>query len=540
MTKKLNYIPDEICTQAVIFARVSSDKQEQQGVSLDVQMEAITDYCAKKNLKIIKEFNISESSTRGERKQYNEMLNYIQASKGKIAIVVNCVDRLQRSDDDSYMINNLRKEGKIEVHFLKESLVIHKDSRGADLLFWKMSVLMASSQIYNMQDKVKDSQNRNWNEGKWQGFAPIGYINIPRRTGKQSDIIIDTERAPKVKKLFDEYATGMHTLRSLEQMAKELNLTSLQAKKGKTISRNHIYNILTNPFYYGVMRVKGKLLPHIYEPIIDKALFDCVQDIMIGNSRPPLKLGIGEIPYMFRGLIRCGTCGGTITPETHTKKSGKKFTYLRCSHIKDAHCEQGIVNENVIMEQLDREVFDKVYMPTHILENLKSNVREHIAKETITNNTTKREINTRLTELKTREDKLFDLYLDGKCAQSTYENKMTAIETERAELKALSEKYDSMNCDIAEMTENIIEFAANAGNLLKSSCAEQKREILGLLLTNPTLNGKDLRFSIVPPFDMLLKTRDCKTWLAIIDELRQTNFYNIASLTPSISKVKSG
>ena len=62
---------------------------------------------------------------------------------------------------------------------------------------------MASSQIYNMQDKVKDSQNRNWNEGKWQGFAPIGYINIPRRTGKQSDIIIDTERAPKVKKLFD-------------------------------------------------------------------------------------------------------------------------------------------------------------------------------------------------------------------------------------------------------------------------------------------------------------------------------------------------
>jgi DNA invertase Pin-like site-specific DNA recombinase len=516
MSKKLNYIPDEICTQAVIFARVSSDKQEQQGVSLDVQMETITDYCAKKNLKVIKEFNISESSTKNERKQYNEMLDFVRASKKKTAIVVNFVDRLQRNPDDTGELNRLRKEGKIEIHFIKENLILHKDSSGMDLIFWNMYVLMAYSPVVNMVDKVKSSLNKNWNAGKWQGFAPIGYINIPRRSSKQSDIIIDTERAPKVKRLFDEYATGLHTLRSLEQLAKELNLTSLQAKNGKTIHRNHIYNILTNPFYYGVMRVKGKLMPHIYEPIIDKSLFDCVQDIMTGNSRPPLKLGIGEIPYMFRGLIRCGCCGGTITPETHTKKSGLKFTYLRCSHIKDVNCTQELVNEDVIMGQLNKEIFDNIYIKPEMLENIKKNVQEHIKQETIANITTKREINARLATLKAKEDKLFDFYLDGKCAQSVYDKKSSEIETERIELKAMTEKYDNMNCDIAEMTENIIEFAANVGNLLKSSCAETKREIFGLLLTNPILEGKKLRFSMLPPFDKLLKTRDCKTWLGLL------------------------
>ena len=45
MAKKLNYNPDEKCTQAIVFARVSSKKQKDKGVSLDVQMEKINQYC---------------------------------------------------------------------------------------------------------------------------------------------------------------------------------------------------------------------------------------------------------------------------------------------------------------------------------------------------------------------------------------------------------------------------------------------------------------------------------------------------------------
>ena len=45
MAKKLNYDPNEKCTQAIVFARVSSKKQKDKGVSLDVQMETITQYC---------------------------------------------------------------------------------------------------------------------------------------------------------------------------------------------------------------------------------------------------------------------------------------------------------------------------------------------------------------------------------------------------------------------------------------------------------------------------------------------------------------
>lgn len=77
MRKKYRKIEKEICSEAIIFARVSSEKQEK-GASIDAQKELIYDYCAKHKLNVIKELTITESTTRGDRKQYKEMLEFIR------------------------------------------------------------------------------------------------------------------------------------------------------------------------------------------------------------------------------------------------------------------------------------------------------------------------------------------------------------------------------------------------------------------------------------------------------------------------------
>ncbi len=50
MIRRKKKIQNEKCTQAILFARVSSKKQKDKGVSLDVQMETITKYCHDKGL----------------------------------------------------------------------------------------------------------------------------------------------------------------------------------------------------------------------------------------------------------------------------------------------------------------------------------------------------------------------------------------------------------------------------------------------------------------------------------------------------------
>lgn len=56
-----------------------------------------TTYCRAKGLEILAVFEIVESSTRGTREQFYEMINFVKRQKSCIALVCDKVDRLQRS-----------------------------------------------------------------------------------------------------------------------------------------------------------------------------------------------------------------------------------------------------------------------------------------------------------------------------------------------------------------------------------------------------------------------------------------------------------
>ena len=75
--------------------------------------------------------------------------------------------------------------------------------------------------------------------------------------------------------------------------------------KGIPVSKNTVYDILTNPFYYGLMYYDGKWIKHQYEPLINKELFERVQSILTQNgthNRNNVDENAGKL-YIFRGLI---------------------------------------------------------------------------------------------------------------------------------------------------------------------------------------------------------------------------------------------
>ena len=130
--------------KAIIFARVSSKDQEDNH-SIPSQVRRLTEYALKKNFTIANTFQITESSSQTTRKQFNEIIQFIKKSKEAYALITDTVDRLQRSFRETPMLDELRKEGKIELHFLREGLIIDKKSNSAQLLQWDVGVLFASS-----------------------------------------------------------------------------------------------------------------------------------------------------------------------------------------------------------------------------------------------------------------------------------------------------------------------------------------------------------------------------------------------------------
>ena len=81
---------------AVILVRVSSKEQED-GFSLDVQLSNLQTYAHRKELNVTQVFRIVESSTKGYRPEFERMIEFIRQQPKRIALIVDCVDRLQRS-----------------------------------------------------------------------------------------------------------------------------------------------------------------------------------------------------------------------------------------------------------------------------------------------------------------------------------------------------------------------------------------------------------------------------------------------------------
>ena len=235
--------------KAVILARVSTEMQED-GFSLDAQLDRLRNYCSFKGLEIAKEFTFVESSFHGKRTKFYEAVNYIKRQSKLTALVVDTVDRLQRTFNEFPMLLELVKKEKLALHFFKEGLVIDKNFKSSDLAMWQMQILSANMFVNSTRDNVKRSEERMLNEGLLPGPAPIGYLNTKDANGKKT-IIIDPDRGHWIRKLFEEYSTGLFSMDELVKKSKNWGLRN--RKSGNPITKAQFADILQNPFYYGVM-----------------------------------------------------------------------------------------------------------------------------------------------------------------------------------------------------------------------------------------------------------------------------------------------
>lgn len=113
--------------KAIILARVSTKEQEE-GHSIAAQRQRLVEHCQRKGLDVLKVFELVESSTKGGRKEFTAMLEFAKSQGETVAIVADAVDRFQRSFRESVLVDELRRQGVVELHFVRESMVINQNA----------------------------------------------------------------------------------------------------------------------------------------------------------------------------------------------------------------------------------------------------------------------------------------------------------------------------------------------------------------------------------------------------------------------------
>ena len=551
MRKKYQRVIEiEKCQQAVMLARVSSRKQER-GASLDAQVESIQAYCHRNDLTIVeptpKAFVFTESSTRGGRKKFNEMIDFIEHQKRKTAIVVHTLDRLQRGFGECEKIKELLKADKIEVHFIQEALILDKFSSDDDFTRYDFGILSAKLYLTSMNRNVRRSQKHNREAGLWQGLAPIGYLNA-KDERKRATLILDPERSPIIKQIFEEYATGDHSIQSVWKSALDKGFTSKEPNynprsknfgKRCPVSKNKIHDILTNPFYYGCMYVADeeidektkkpiktfyKKIQHAYEPIISKELFDKVQTILKSKNKENFckEQKYAGIPFSLRGLIKC-ECGCMMTPERH-KKKGNIYTYLRCPH-RNKDCKQYLVPEETILNQLNQEIFQKIRISPTMHELLKTSIIQSLEDEKKINANVRKKITDEIFMVDSRLERLWESYLDRVIDKPKYESEKEKYLTQKRELVEKANKYTDITKELKKNVEKAINFVADVSNLMEVASPDDKNMLLKRLLDNCVLHGDTLTYDIKAPFDKLISCHNYKQWSNValdnLDEFEQ-------------------
>ena len=499
--------------KAILFARVSSREQEQ-GASIDAQIHNIELYCERHGLTLLpRRFTITESSTKGDRKKFVEMLNFAKSQNNTVAIVADCIDRIQRSFRESIELGDLCNAGKIELHFVRENLIINRDSNTCDTQRWDFGVMAAKTYVGNLRDNVKRSFKELRQHGCWLHKAPIGYKNI--RIDGKATVIVDEERSKKVIRLFEEYATGNHSLETLTKLAADMGL-NYPLGLNKPISRTGIAGILKNPFYYGIMRTNGQEIPHRYPKLISSVLFNQVQDMLEGRINNPTKRTYGTEEYAFRGIFRCH-CGHSLTPTHIVKKNGKRYDYLFCNN---KHCDQHPLNVAELYFQLKEEVFDPMYVPTELLNEIKSKVKKSLEKENELVIGIQKGLKMELTEAEQRQKRAMMLYVDGGIEKSEYEMIKTETTQKKAELEERLKNYTQIDEDIAKTAEQVVNIAGNVSKIFMSLNPGEKNQLLRMILLNCNPGDKKPQISLQKPFNFFVENPVCTDWLGYTDSNR--------------------
>lgn len=160
-------------------------------------------------------------------------------------MVADTIDRVQRSFKESVVLDNLRKEGKVEIHFMREGLVLNLKSNSADILRWDMGVMFARSYVLQLSDNVKRSKEEALKKGVCIGRAPLGYLRVVDERGEKT-IIPDPATKALVQEMFSQYATGDFSLKSLTAFVKDIGLTT---SNGRPLVKSQIESMLKKPFY---------------------------------------------------------------------------------------------------------------------------------------------------------------------------------------------------------------------------------------------------------------------------------------------------
>ena len=471
----------------ILYARKSTEEDDRQILSIEAQIFELKEFAAKEKLEIVASLCEAKTAKEPGRIKFAEMLSLIEKGKAEGILSWN-PDRLARNSVDG---------GKI-IHFVDRGLI--KSLKFPTFWFeptpqglFMLQIAFGQSKYYvdSLRENVTRGMRQKIRNGVWPVLAPLGYLNNPKTRG----IDVDIAKAPKVKKIFELYATGNYNLRELVEWCERVNFKS---NLGNKISIGKVHALLQNVFYIGLMKYKGEIHEATHEPLISKKLFDKVQKIMREKGKPQK---VKKHNFAFLGLMKC-PCTAAITAEKKIKPSGREYIYYRCTKKKGPCQEKHYLREEELYPQI-KSFLQKVSLSSHDTEKVLAELDkdETQAKEQAI--ATVQNLKTSFSEIEKKLEKLLDVYLDETITAEEYASRKEKLVRQKVGLRDEIYDFEQKGLSWLEPAREFVLSLNQATKLLESENKTEMTTFLKNIGSNCILQNRQLIFSPKIPYDLV-------------------------------------
>ena len=257
-----------------------------------------------------------------ERPGLRKLLSDI-AAKRIDTVVVYKVDRLTRSlADFAKIVEQFDGQG---VSFVSVTQQFNTTSSMGRLT---LNVLLSFAQFERevTGERIRDKIAASKRKGMWMGgVVPLGYDLRDRF------LVVNDPEARRVRSIYQAYLK----VGCVSKLQEHLETAGIRSKKrlSKTgratgdavFSRGALYDLLQNPLYLGKIRHKEKTYPGLHPVIIDRDVWDRVQEKLLSNAPQKRARPDGVQAHLLTGLL-FDSDDKPLTP-SHTTKKGRRYRY---------------------------------------------------------------------------------------------------------------------------------------------------------------------------------------------------------------------
>lgn len=464
--------------KALIYCRVSSRNQEEDGNGLDSQETRCRQHAAARGLEVAAVFpdTISGGGSFMARPGMVALLSFIDAQPGERFVVI--FDDLKRASRDTRAFLDLRDAFRLRGVAVECLNFKFGDTPEDEFI---ETIIAAQGALERKQNgrQVAQKMKARMQNGYWIHDAPVGY-RYETVKGRGKMLVPNPPLDGIVREAFEGFANGRFQTQAEIRRFFESFPEFPRNRKG-VITQQRVTDILKQPLFtgyicsetYGISWLKGH-----HEPLLSIETFDKVQERRAGHAKAPKRKNIGD-DFALRGFVCCAGCGVPFR-SSWVKGRSKLYPYYLC---QTKTCDS--YGKSVPRDQVEGDVgaLIKALQPTEGLFRLATamfryawDARQDQAESAI-----------RVGKRQIRDvEKEVDAFLDRIVAAtnaavvSRYEDKIDELERRKIVLAEQLAKQAEPKGSFEEKLEPVLTFLSNPWKLWESGHVCLRRTVLKL------------------------------------------------------------